>query len=325
MFTLSEHEKWMRRCLQLARRGEAEAPPNPLVGAVIVHEGRIIGEGFHLRCGEAHAEINALASVRAADRPLLRESTMYVNLEPCAHHGRTGPCAERLVREGIPRVFIGCIDPFAQVRGKGLRLLRDGGVQAVAGILEAECRELNRPFFVAQTCGRPFVTLKWAVSSDGFLDTCRTDGTPALLSTPHSLLRVHHLRARHQAILVGHRTLLLDRPQLSLRHWAGRSPLRCVLGNVPPAELPPGFEAFPDIDTLFRALQERGVQSLLVEGGRATLQGFIDRGLWDEAYEETAARRLDAGVPAPRMPHAPCTIDTVFGVPVRHWRADHLK
>lgn len=320
---MEQNEKWMRRCLQLAACGETGAPPNPMVGAVIVCDGRIIGEGFHVCCGKAHAEVNAVASVRPADRGLLSRSTLYVSLEPCSHYGRTPPCAELIVRTGIPRVVVGCLDPFAKVSGRGVRMLREAGIEVTVGVLEDECRALNRRFFTFHLRHRPFVTLKWAASADGFIDRWReADGRelPARLSTSHSLMRVHRLRSLHGAILVGHATLRLDRPSLTVRHWTGSSPLRIVLGRVAEGELPAGFEAFADIDTMLSSLHRRGVQSLLVEGGQQTLQSFIDRGLWDEAWEELSAVRLGSGVPSPRMPVGVLKeTKTFFGVNLTHW------
>lgn len=282
-----------------------------MVGAVIVAQGRIIGEGYHARCGEAHAEVNAVRAVSAADRPLLREATLYVSLEPCAHVGRTPPCAEMIVREGIPRVVVGCVDPFARVSGRGIAILREGGVEVVCGVLEEACRALNRRFIAAQTLRRPYITLKWARSADGFLDHWRTVDEalpPAQLSTARSLIRMHHLRAQHDAILVGHTTLQLDHPQLSVRYWSGRQPQRIVLGRIVEGELPQGYTAYDSIATMLPALFAAGTQSLLVEGGTTTLQSFIDSGLWDEAREELSSVLLSSGVPAPRMP---------FGVPLR--------
>lgn len=327
----AENEKWMGRCLQLAACGRMGAAPNPMVGAVIVCDGRIIGEGYHVRCGEGHAEVNAIASVKDADRPLLAQSTMYVSLEPCAHYGRTPPCAELIVRTGIPRVVVGCVDPFARVSGRGIDILRRAGVEVTMGVLEEECLDLNRSFITSQTLDRPYITLKWAVSADGFIDGWReahgveveaeAPTRPAALSTPHSLMRVHHLRAMHQAILVGHNTLRLDRPSLTVRHWAGPEPLRVVLGSVAEGELPAGFTAYADIDTLLVALRRQGIRSLLVEGGCQTLQSFIDRGLWDEAWEELSEVVLGSGVPGPRMPVGVVRrAETAFGVSLNHWR-----
>lgn len=335
MNTSEENEKWMRRCLALARGGRTGAPPNPMVGSVIVHEGRIIGEGYHIRCGGPHAEVNAIQSVSPADRPLLPEATLYVNLEPCAHYGRTPPCAELIVRTGIRRVVVGCVDPFARVEGRGIGILREAGCEVTVGVLEEECRRLNRRFITFHTARRPFITLKWASSADGFMDAWRLDddtpdagdapateapAAPAQLSTAHTLMHVHRLRTLHQAILVGHATLRLDRPSLTVRHWHGPAPLRLVLGRVAEGELPAGFEAFADVDTMLAALHHRGIQSLLVEGGTQTLQSFIDRGLWDEAWEELSAVELGSGVPVPRMPVGPvrrCV--RRWGVAFGHW------
>lgn len=316
-----ENEKWMRRCIRLALNGAQNAAPNPMVGAVIVHEGKILGEGYHICCGKAHAEVNAINAVKPAERRLLRESTIYVSLEPCAHYGRTPPCAELIVRTGIPRVVIGCKDPFAKVAGRGIEILRNAGVEVTVGVLEQECLHLNRAFITAQTKGRPFITLKWACSADGFIGAWNDDApAPVAISTPLSLLRVHHLRVAHQAILVGHRTLLSDNPSLTVRHWIGRQPVRIVLGRVAEGELPAGFEAFADIDTMLTSLHRRGIQSLLVEGGQQTLQSFIDLGLWDEAWEEVSDKVLGEGIPVPKMPVGVTRrCERAFGVSLTHW------
>ena len=316
-----ENEKWMRRCIHLALNGAQNAAPNPMVGAVIVHEGKILGEGYHICCGKAHAEVNAINSVKPAERHLLKESTIYVSLEPCAHYGRTPPCAELIVRTGIPHVVVGCQDPFAKVAGRGIDILRRAGIDVTVGVLEEECLRLNRAFITAQTKGRPYITLKWACSADGFIGCWNDDApAPAAISTPLSLLRVHHLRATHQAILVGHRTLLSDHPSLTVRHWSGRQPLRIVLGRVAEGELPTGFEAFADIKTMLASLHRRGIQSLLVEGGQQTLQSFIDQGLWDEAWEEISEKPLGEGIPIPRMPVGVMrTSEKAFGVSLTHW------
>lgn len=302
---LSTNELYMQRCIELARYGAMHAAPNPMVGAVIVYQGRIIGEGYHAVCGKGHAEVNAINSVRPSDRPLLKDSTLYVSLEPCAHYGKTPPCARLIVNTGIPRVVVGCVDPFAKVQGRGIDILREAGVEVTVGVLEKECQALNRRFITAQTKRRPYITLKWARSADGFIDRWRDeadDESPAQISTPWSILRVHQLRAMHQAILVGHSTLRLDHPQLNLRHWVGNAPQRVVLGRVAEGELPAGWLAFADIDTALTELYRMGVQSLLVEGGQQTLQSFIDQGLWDEAFVELSTETLGSGVPEPRMP-----------------------
>lgn len=315
-------EQYMLRCIQLARQGEQTAPPNPMVGAVIVHNNRIIGEGYHVRCGEAHAEVNAVRSVRPEDRPLLKESTIYVSLEPCAHYGKTPPCAELIIREGIPRVVVGCVDPFAKVKGKGIQMLREAGCEVIVGICEAACQALNKHFFTFHTHKRPFITLKWARTADGFIDACRKDATqpPLWISTPETQLRAHRLRTTHQAILVGHTTLLLDRPSLTPRAWDGPAPLRIVLGEISSSELPEGFEAFTDIDTLLTTLHQRNIQALLIEGGRQVLQSFIDRGLWDEAWEEIGSDSLSAeGIHAPTITHATVTTEDFGGHAFIHY------
>lgn len=315
-------ERYMRRCIELAQYGEAHAAPNPKVGAVIVHNGRIIGEGYHAQCGKAHAEVNAINSVAPADRSLLADSTIYVSLEPCAHYGKTPPCALLLIRTGIPRVVVGCVDPFAKVQGRGIAMLREAGVEVKVGVLEEECRRLNRRFITAQTLRRPYITLKWARSADGFIDTWResADETPAQISTERSRMHAHRLRARHQAILVGHSTLRMDRPSLTVRHWAGQNPIPVVLGRVAEEELPTGFRAFADIETALSTLFHEGVQSLLVEGGQQTLQSFIDQGLWDEAFVEISPNPLGSGVPEPRLPvGVQLDVRQCFGATFNHY------
>ncbi len=291
----------MQRCLQLARLGELHAAPNPMVGAVIVHDGRIIGEGWHRRCGQAHAEVNAVRSVRPEDVPLLKEATIYVCLEPCAHYGKTPPCAKLLAETGFRRVVVGCVDPFAKVQGRGIAILREAGIEVTVGLLEQECKALNRKFFTMHTLQRPWITLKWAQSADGYIDrqrNSRSDGEPTHFSTPFTQMLVHRMRATHQAILIGRRTWELDAPSLTTRRWAGDSPQRIVLTHQ------------TDIPSLLRQLYERNVQSLLVEGGRQTLQSFINAGLWDEVRIETSCITLADGVPAPTLPLAEARMTT---------------
>ena len=323
------NELYMRRCIELAQLGRMHAAPNPMVGAVIVHSDRIIGEGYHAVCGKAHAEVNAINSVKPADRQLLSDSTLYVSLEPCSHYGKTPPCARLIIKTGIPRVVVGCVDPFAKVQGRGITMLREAGIEVEVGVLEAECRALNRRFITAQTLHRPYITLKWARSADGFIDGWREDDSQAAaqISTPWSLMRVHQLRAMNQAILVGHNTLRMDHPQLNVRHWAGgNQPLRVVLGRVAEEELPTGWLAYADISTALSELYHMGVQSVLVEGGQQTLQSFIDQGLWDEAYVEYSPTTLGSGVPEPRMPvGVVLTEEQYFGRTIWHYEADNLQ
>ena len=225
-----EDEIYMRRCLQLAQNGKQLAKPNPMVGAVIVSHGRIIGEGYHVRCGEGHAEVNAFAHVRPEDEPLLGDATLYVSLEPCSHHGKTPPCADLIVRKGVRRCVIGCVDPFAKVHGRGIQRLREAGIAVTVGVLEAECRALNRRFITCNTEHRPYLILKWAQTQNGIISDA--SGQPLSLSTPVTRRLVHQLRAECDAILVGHTTFSTDHPQLNTRHWSGASPQRIVLSRT---------------------------------------------------------------------------------------------
>ncbi|WP_448778499.1 bifunctional diaminohydroxyphosphoribosylaminopyrimidine deaminase/5-amino-6-(5-phosphoribosylamino)uracil reductase RibD [Bacteroides congonensis] len=321
-----EEEKYMRRCIELAANGLCNVAPNPMVGAVIVCDGRIIGEGYHIRCGEAHAEVNAIRSVK--DESLLQRSTIYVSLEPCSHYGKTPPCADLIIEKQIPRIVIGCQDPFSKVAGRGIQKLRDAGREVIVGVLEKECRHLIRRFITFNTLHRPFITLKWAESADHFIDIERTNGKPMILSSPLSSMLVHKKRAEADAIMVGRRTALLDNPSLTVRNWYGHNPIRIVLDRS--LSLPNDLQIFDgDIPTLIftekkrseeknityitidfshnpliqimEELYQRKIQSLLVEGGSQLLQSFIDNGLWDEAFIEKCPSRLYSGVKAPEI------------------------
>lgn len=278
---------YMRRCLQLARQGRALAKPNPMVGAVIVCQGRILGEGYHVRCGQAHAEVNAFASVHPADEPLLPQSALYVSLEPCCHTGKTPPCADLIIKKQVKRVVCGCIDPFAQVHGRGVQKLRDAGIDVTVGVLGDQCRALNRQFNVYNTLERPYILLKWAQTVNGFLDA---GGKALALSTPFTRMLVHRLRAQYDAILVGRVTDEREHPRLTVREWSGPDPLRLVLrGGI-------------TLPRLMADLHQRQVQSLMVEGGAKTLQSFIDAGLWDEIRVETSRLLVSEGTKAPVLP-----------------------
>ena len=283
----------MRRALQLARLGRGFTSPNPMVGAVIVARDRIIGEGWHRRCGGPHAEVWAVRSVDAADLELLHEATVYVTLEPCSHYGKTPPCASMLVERGVARVVVGCMDPNPKVSGRGIALLRDAGIEVAVGVLEEECRALNRPFMIAQTRHRPYILLKWAQSADGFIDGRMLPSDPATaISTPLNRLAVHRLRALHDAILVGAGTYLSDKPSLSVRDYAGQSPRRFVadrryLTGVLRDEWTRLDQ--PDVASMLSALYGAyGVTSVLVEGGHDLLSSFIAAGLWDTARVEVS-------------------------------------
>lgn len=290
-------ERYMWRALELAAHGEGNTSPNPMVGAVIVApDGRIIGEGYHRRCGEGHAEVNAIASVKDIDRPLLKESTMYVSLEPCSHYGKTPPCAKLIIDTGIPRVIVGAGDPFKEVSGKGISMLRDAGIEVVEGVLASESRFLNRKFMTAHGLRRPFVTLKWACSADGYMAS--KDGPYKFSDYLNSTL-VHRLRSLHDAILVGSATAKCDNPRLDCRLWPGKSPRPVVADRhrrIKMEELrmlnPLIVSDYSDISQLLEILYREGITSLLVEGGPTLLQAFIDEGLWDEARVETSPVRL---------------------------------
>lgn len=292
-------EKYMRRALELARHGELDASPNPMVGAVIVDpDGRIIGEGWHRRCGEGHAEVNAVNSV--SDKALLHNCTMYVTLEPCAHYGKTPPCAKLLIDMGIPRVVIGTADPFAKVNGRGIAMLREAGADVTVGMLEQECMELNRKFFTAHTFHRPYITLKWAEDARGCID-----GT---ISTPLTRVAVHRLRATHDAILVGSGTWIDDRPSLNTRDYAGRSPRRVVLdrrGRL--THLPDDVIRLSGYSSLKEAMErlysDYSITSVLVEGGQQVLRSFLDEGLYDDIRIERGDRELPDGcLKSPALP-----------------------
>lgn len=278
---------YMHRCIQLARCGMLTCRPNPMVGAVIVHDGHIIGEGYHIRAGEGHAEVNAFASVCPEDEPLLPQSTMYVSLEPCAHYGKTPPCAELIIRKGVRRVVVGCVDPFARVQGRGIQMLRDAGIEVTVGVLEDECRELNKRFFTFHEHHRPYILLKWAQTADGFIDD---HFRPAKISTPFTQMLVHKLRAEYDGILVGRVTDEREHPRLDVRHWSGPSPRRYVLSHI---------VTLPD---LMAQMYADGIQSLLVEGGAMTLQSFFDAVLWDEMRIETSPITVGDGTRAPHLP-----------------------
>lgn len=291
MHVLSD-EAYMRRCLQLAVNGMQNAKPNPMVGAVIVApDGRIIGEGYHVRCGEGHAEVNAFASVRAADERLLPQSTIYVSLEPCSHYGKTPPCAELIIRKGVRRVVCGCVDPFAKVSGRGIEMIRQAGIDVTVGVLEKECLELNRKFITFNTLHRPYILLKWAQTADGIMGHRPESGLPPLaISTPFTKMLVHKLRSEYDAILVGRVTAETEHPQLNVRLWAGNNPRRIVLSS----------ETSPQ--QILDELYDEKLQSLIVEGGAKTLNSFISLGLWDEIRVEIAPFMVGKGVEAPKLP-----------------------
>lgn len=320
---MSTDEKYMLHALELASCGECRVSPNPLVGAVVVSgDGTIVGEGYHRAYGGPHAEVHAIGNVR--DKSLLPQCTVYVTLEPCAHYGKTPPCAELLINSGVRRVVVATLDPFEKVSGRGVSMLRGAGIEVSVGVLEHEARHLNRRFLTAHLTGMPWVTLKWAQSSDGFI---ARDDKPCAFSTPLTLTLMHRERARHDAILVGARTVAVDDPSLTTRLWPGRNPLRVVLDenlSMPKeAKLLTDYEARTIVVNATRnatkdnvewlamphssprevleMLYRRGETSVMVEGGAVVLQQFIDAGLWNEARVETAPLALTDGVKAPAI------------------------
>lgn len=308
----------MERALELAAHGRGSTSPNPMVGAVIVApDGRVIGEGWHRRYGEGHAEVNAVASVNEADRPLLRESTMYVTLEPCSHYGKTPPCARMIAELGIPRVVVATLDPNEKVAGRGMRILHEAGIRTSTGLLASESRRLNKVFMTAHTLRRPFITLKWACSSDGYMDHVRERGEAACrFSTPITSLETMKLRSEHDAVLTTAATANADGSRLTVRGWDGRQPLRVVLDRrgtlaADSPMLTDGLgtplvisDDMPLAETMAALFADHGVTSVLVEAGPRLLGAFIDAGLWDEARVETAPFRLgDSGrCQAPQLP-----------------------
>lgn len=333
-----DDQKYLQRCIDLAKNGLGTTYPNPLVGSVIVCDGKVIGEGWHQKAGEAHAEVNAINSVK--DRSLLAQSTIYVSLEPCSHFGKTPPCADLIVRHKIRKVVIGTVDPNEKVAGNGIQKLRDAGIDVTVGILETECRKLNKRFFTFYNKKRPYIILKWAESADGFMaPESRENRTPFWLSNAYSRQLVHKWRSEEQSILVGTNTVLDDNPKLDVRDWSGKNPVRIVLDqfgkitegfHVSDAKTPtifiraqenvtvPDQRIFENVifDSLLPQkitdmLYRHQLQSVIVEGGRQTLQTFIDAGLWDEARVFKSPFLLEKGLPSPVFQHRMATRQTV--------------
>jgi diaminohydroxyphosphoribosylaminopyrimidine deaminase/5-amino-6-(5-phosphoribosylamino)uracil reductase len=316
-------ELFMRRAFELALNGKGYVSPNPLVGCVVVHNNQIIGEGWHVKYGEAHAEVHAVNAV--ADKSLLSESTVYVNLEPCAHFGKTPPCADLLISHRVKKVVVSNIDPNPLVDGGGIKKLRAAGIEVITGILEPEGRELNKRFFTWIREKRPYVVLKWAQTADGFIAKENYDSK--WISNAHSRQLVHKWRSEEDAVLVGTKTVFHDNPQLNVREWTGRNPVRIVIDRF--LKLSPKLHVFdraqrtivynvlkheehPDLllvrideqdflNGLIANLRKRNIQSLLVEGGAQTLQSFIDAGLWDEARVFTAPHVFGKGIRSPQF------------------------
>jgi len=320
---------YMARAIEIARSGMGNVAPNPMVGCVIVHNDKIIGEGYHQKFGGPHAEVNAINSVKKKE--LLKESTLYVTLEPCSHFGKTPPCSDLIIRRNIPNVVIGTIDPFTKVAGSGIKKLRAAGCRVELDVMKRECIDLNRRFFTFHEKKRPYIILKWAQTIDGYIDIDRTSeyfGEPTWITNQLSRTAVHKMRADESAILVGTTTALKDNPSLTTRNWCGDSPLRVVIdrtlrlpgelslfnGEVPTivftekennAEENTEFVKINfngrEIEQLLNKLYERDIMSLIVEGGKMLLESFLKVGLWDEARVFTGEKLFHRGVSAPRI------------------------
>lgn len=324
-----DHNFFMQRCLELASMGLGNVAPNPMVGCVIVHNGIIIGEGYHHSFGGPHAEVHAISSVQSPG--LLPESSLYVNLEPCCHHGKTPPCTDLIIEKGIKKVFIGTADPFPAVSGKGIQALKAGGCRVKSGMLTRECRRLNKRFFTFQEKKRPYVILKWAQTSDGFIDVVRESGQearPTWITSERLRLLVHKWRSEESAIMVGTNTAILDNPRLNVRDWIGRQPVRVVIDRK--LRLSDKLHLFDNsqatlvfnettnensgmtkmirvnfqeafLEEVLEKLYALGLQSLFVEGGRQLIQSFIESDLWDEARVFCGPQFFGRGVTSPQI------------------------
>jgi diaminohydroxyphosphoribosylaminopyrimidine deaminase/5-amino-6-(5-phosphoribosylamino)uracil reductase len=320
------HEKYIKRCIELAKNGLGTTFPNPLVGSVIVYENQIIGEGWHRKAGEPHAEVNAVNSVK--DKSLLAKSTIYVSLEPCSHFGKTPPCCDLIIANKIPNIVIGTIDPFAKVSGNGIKKLIEAERNVTVGILEDECNELNKRFFTFHKNKRPYVILKWAESQDGFLSPIyKEEKKPVWITNQYSRQLVHKWRTEEQAILVGTQTVLDDNPKLNSRDWCGNNPVRIVLDrsgkisndyfvkdNKSKTILITEQENLENLEnisfenaifdsnlaqTILDILYKNDIQSVIIEGGKRTSQTFIDANLWDEARVFKGTNSFGNGTKSP--------------------------
>lgn len=296
---MTTDETYMQRCIQLAKLGLGSVQPNPMVGAVIVHANHIIGEGYHQKYGEAHAEINAINSVK--DKLLLKESTIYVTLEPCSHYGKTPPCADKLIELGFSRVVLGATDPHDKVNGKGIDKLRNAGIEVTTGILQSECENLNKRFFTYHKKKRPYIILKWAQTADGFMDIVRpADNEHYWITNDELRVIVHKWRSEEQAILIGYNTYLNDRPQLTTRLYPGKNPAKYLMTRTPDSPPIEDFKLIPnDLQKAMTQLHEDRIESVIVEGGRKTLELFLDNDLWDEARVLVGTPVWGKGTPAP--------------------------
>jgi len=330
---MNKDEKYLNHCLLLAKKGIRNVAPNPMVGCIIVHQNKIIGEGYHQKYGEAHAEVNAIHSVK--DKSLLKKSTLYVNLEPCSHFGKTPPCTGLIIKHLIPKIVIGCVDTFSEVSGKGITKLQDSGTEVVIGVLEKKSQQLNKRFFTFHNKKRPYIILKWAQTINGFIDINREYKNPTIdnwITNAYSKKLVHQWRSEEQAILIGTNTALNDNPQLTVREVEGKNPLRVVLDlnlrlpknlnifdkstptliiNAQKNELDINLEYakvskdLPLLNQILEELYKRKIQSIIVEGGAQLLNSFIAENLWDEAKIFIGEKEFKEGLKAPIIDKEP--------------------
>jgi diaminohydroxyphosphoribosylaminopyrimidine deaminase/5-amino-6-(5-phosphoribosylamino)uracil reductase len=304
------HDLYMQRCIQLAKNGLGSTYPNPMVGAVIVCDGQIIGEGWHRKAGEPHAEVMAINQVKDLEK--LKKSTIYVSLEPCSHFGKTPPCCDLIIAQNIPNVVVGCVDSNEKVAGKGIKRLKETGKNVTVGVLEKACLNLNKRFFTFHEKKRPFVILKWAETADGFMAPLQQDEKkPYWISNQKSRQLVHKWRAEEQAILVGHQTVINDNPALTTRDWHGQNPLRIVLSSA--FDNKNDYHIFnedaktiqidhqKDADAILTELYHLDIQSVIIEGGKKTLEKFISVNLWDEARIFQSNDYLYQGIKRPKI------------------------
>ena len=325
-----EYANYIARCIEIARRGEYFVAPNPMVGAILVRnsDGVILAEGWHEKYGEAHAEVNCFKqfeSTRSRDHEIthLKDCTLFVSLEPCSHYGKTPPCAKLIIEKGVGRVVVGMLDPNPLVAGKGVQMLRDAGIEVVVGVMEKECRELNKRFLCLHEQHRPYVILKWAQTADSFVDKKRESGFPIKISTERTKEIVHKMRAENMAIMVGTRTVLLDNPRLLNTHWDGRNPIRVTLdrhGIIPSDARILSDESETivyrdrtDWPFILSDLAQRNIHSILVEGGPTLIHHILETGIWDEIHVEVAPElKIGDGVKAPQV-ELPRNYETIDG------------
>ena len=332
---MKTHEHFIEKCITLARKGILNVSPNPMVGCIIVYNDEIIGEGYHQEYGKSHAEVNAIKAVK--DKSLLSKSTLYVNLEPCCHHGKTPPCTDLIIRHNFSKVVIGCIDPFSEVSGRGIKKLKDNSIKVVHGVLEEKCKDLNRRFFYFHKYKRPYIILKWAKSKDNYIAPINQE-KPFWMTSKESKTLVHNWRAEEDAILVGRKTVTADNPSLTVRMCEGKNPMRLVIDKS--LSLKNNYNIFDDhaetlvfnniksdtvrntiyvkidfsnlIEEILNELYKRNILSLIVEGGAITINSFIENNLYDEIRLFTTEKVLENGILSPQIPNIKMTKTTII-------------